>query len=72
MSRPYKVIRNLMQLHGLANEDVAEHLDCAVCTVSHKLNAHYAWTCDEMWKLMDLFKQPPSKLHELFPAHGKA
>ena len=72
MSRPYKILRNLIDAHELTQEQVADYIGCSKSAVSHKLNLHNAWTCDEMWKIMELFKQPPSKLHELFPAHGKA
>lgn len=72
MSRPYNKLRILMHTYDFTNESLAEELGCATCTVSHKLNARYPWTSSEMWKIMDLFEQPPSKLHELFPAYGKA
>ena len=72
MSVPYKALRDLMQIYNFTNESLAEELGCSKGTISHKLNAHNDWTISEMWKIMDLFELPPSKLHELFPAYSKA
>ncbi len=71
MSRPYKNLRLLMQTYDFTTEALAEELGCSRCTVSHKLNAHHPWTSNEMWKIMELFEQSPSKLHELFPMNGQ-
>lgn len=72
MARPYKAIRDLMRDHDLTNELLGEMLGgLAASTISNKLNGHFPWRSDEMWKIMDLFQIPPHKFHETFPPNGK-
>lgn len=71
MARPYKALRDLMRKYDLTNELLGQEIGCAASTVSNKLNAHYPWTSDEMWKIMDITNQPMHRLHEIFPPNGR-
>lgn len=71
MARPFKELRKLMHEYELTNETLGREIGCAVGTVSNKLNARYPWTADEMWKIMEIFNQPASRLHEIFPRNGQ-
>lgn len=72
MARPYKAIRDLMRDYDLTNELLGEMLGgLAASTISNKLNCHFPWTSDEMWKIMDLFQIPAHRFHEIFPPKGK-
>lgn len=71
MARPFHELRCMMRAHDITNVLLARELGVGVTTVSHKLNAHYPWTAEEMWKIMDLFNQPAHRLHQIFPRNGK-
>lgn len=70
MARPYKKLRDLLHEAEITLEDLAAELLIGKDTASRKLNCHSEWTCDQMWKIMDLLGQPEHKLHEIFPRNG--
>ena len=71
MARPFKELRNLMRENELTNESLAREIGCASSTISNKLNGHYPWTSDEMWRIMELTNQPDHRLHTIFPRGGQ-
>lgn len=71
MARPFKAIRDLIHEYELNGQIMADELGIRRSTFSQKLNAHYPWTSEEMWKIMYIFNQPKEKLHELFPQNGQ-
>lgn len=71
MAKPYKLLRSLMFERDISLEMLAEELMIGRDTASRKLNCHSAWTCEQMWQIMDLLEQPPSRLHEIFPRNGQ-
>lgn len=71
MARPHKVLRDLLHEHEITNEILHRELDISISTVSRKLNAHSAWTSDEMWHIMSIVQAPAYRLHEIFPRDGK-
>lgn len=70
MARPYKKVRNLMHEYDYTNATLAAELGISVVTISHRLNGHQPWTCDEMYKFMELTEQPFCLMHEIFPRDG--
>lgn len=71
MSKLFPKIREMMRQHDLNNKSFAEELGIAASTLSGKLNGHYPWTSDEMWKIMELFSIPANQLHCIFPRGGR-
>lgn len=70
MARPYKKVRDLMHEYDYTNETMSRELGISARALSGRLNCHYPWTSDEMWKFMDLTNQPASRMHEIFPKDG--
>jgi len=72
MARPYKAIRDLMHDHDLTNKLLGKLLGgLAASTISNKLNGHFPWTSEEMWKIMEITNQPPHRFHLIFPKDGQ-
>ena len=71
MARPFKELRDAMHRCELTNEALAREIGCGTATISVKLNAHYPWTSEEMWKIMELIGEPDHRLHQFFPRDGQ-
>ena len=71
MARPYQLLRELLRSRGISNEILAEELDEHVTTISRKMNGHSAWTCEQMWQIMELINQPGNRLGDVFPKNGQ-
>lgn len=71
MARPFKELRNIMREYDLTNELLGREIGCATSTVSNKLNGHFPWTSEEMWKIMEVTNQPPHRFHLIFPRDGQ-
>jgi hypothetical protein len=70
MARLFKNLRLVMREYDLTNELLGREIGCSPGTISNKLNGHFPWTSEEMWKIMELTNQPAHKLHDIFPRHG--
>jgi len=72
MPRAYQKMRGYLQAEGYEQTDVAEELGRSITYVSNRYTGKEPWNQDEMYKIMDLIKQPYDRLHEIFPKGGIA
>ena len=63
-------LRAVMVRHGYNGHTLAEAIGVSPNTVSSSLCGKRAWTSNEMYKIMDLFKLPYSLLPIIFPKNG--
>ena len=70
MSRPYKILRNIMHEHDFTQQMLGDELGLTQTSISHRMTARVPWTSDEMWHVMNLFHIPAKRLHEVFPKSG--
>lgn len=70
MARPYQLLRELMVANDFTQYQLGEELNLNQCSVSQRMNAHTAWSSEEMWQIMRLFNIPAYRFHEVFPPKG--
>jgi hypothetical protein len=71
MARPHKLLRDEMHRQEVTIALLARELNIGTSTASLKMNAHNAWTSDEMWAVMEFLSLPPNQLHMYFPRNGQ-
>ena len=70
MSRPYRKLRFLLNEAEIDLQTLADELQIGRDTASKKLNCHSPWTCDQMYRILDMLGEPENRLHEIFPRNG--
>ena len=71
MARPYKLLRDKLRSCEITQEMLAEELRVGTDTISRKINAHFPWTVDQMYTILDLIGEKPESMHKYFPRNGQ-
>lgn len=71
MARPFHKLRVRLTEFDYTQEDVARKTQLGVASVSARMNAHKPWNLDEMYAILDMIGEPPSRMHEYFPRGGQ-
>lgn len=71
MARPFHKLRMRLLEFDYTQEDVARKTRLGRASVSARLNARKPWTLDEMYDILDMIGEPPSRMHEYFPRNGQ-
>ena len=71
MARPFKLLRDKLRSCEITQEILAEELKVGTDTISRKINAHFPWTLDQMYAILDLIGEKPDSMHRYFPRNGQ-
>ena len=71
MARLFSKLRGLMREYGDTQDDLARALLLSRASVTNRMRGAAEWRLDEMYFLMDRYRVPHDRLHEVFPKGGR-
>jgi len=66
----YRKIRVRLLELGMEHRYLAKKLGMCPASLSGRMTGRFAWTIDDMYKVMDIMRVPYEELHEYFPKGG--
>lgn len=66
----YRVLREACVKMGIENADIAEAIGRTPVYVSQRITGKRPWGQDEMFKIMDMIREPYENLYYIFPKDG--
>lgn len=71
MAKPFHKLRMRLMEFDYTQEDIARQTRLCLASVSARMMAKKPWSLDEMYILLDMIGEPPSRMHEYFPRNGQ-
>jgi len=67
----YQALKGIALSNGYTHPQLARAVGMATGTFRSRMCGTTPFTANEMYKLLDFFRIPHSRLHEIFPPDGK-